>query len=452
MRVFRRERARPQMVQSIAATLPPEILFLIFSHFQPGAGGPVYAENRQALARALRTCTSWYKFADLMYQTVQLDMPALIRFHTTVRSNEALAAMVRHLHLPLIYCLPRWYWSFPDSPFVNSNNRRHECRPQFHLALEVARLCKRLITLHFPTHGPFARLRMLPSGHLKNLRSLMLNSNDVAYFSSVLPASLVLENLLELRMQNFHFLPSHLAPKQFASMPNLCILRFWSCALDWTSLGTLVHSVSATLRFIELRLNSWPMSNVPAMFQALSSVQHSLTMLSIRGSCGAPPRVLEQHLERFSALRYLHYDELFCTRFCTPSHETLERLSLVTRFRTDAWDYIRRLAEWLRDPPKGLKELSVEVHSPRRRDVRVWKLMTFCLAARCEKHGIQLEVLLVRGVPFRGPTKCYYAVTRTTPERMLYDTVDIIGRKGLQLKSRLKAIVAMARAGRTANG
>ncbi|KZV98845.1 hypothetical protein EXIGLDRAFT_273595 [Exidia glandulosa HHB12029] len=95
----------------------------------------------------------------------------------------------------------------------------------------------------------------------------------------------------------------------------------------------------------------------------------------------------------------------------------------------------------LRDPytlPSGLEELSIEVHSPRRRDVRVWKWLAFCLAERCARHGIRLEVLVVRGVPFSGQTKCFYAVNRPTPERMLYETVDRIGRKGLQLKSSLK--------------
>lgn len=297
--------------------------------------------------------------------------------------------------MPPLYCLPRWYWSFPNSPFLNSNNRRHECRGQFALAVDVVRRCASLHTLHFPSHGPFARLKSLPSGHLRNLKSLMLNSYDVAYFSSVLPPSLSLDNLAELRMLNYHFLPS--APWQgLARMPRLRILRIWSCSLDWDSLGALVTSVSGTLRFVELRLTSWPTSNVPAMFRALASVERSLTMLAIRGSCGAKPDALAAHLARFVALRSLHYDELFCARaVATPP--ALRRLALVTRMRTEVWDYVRRLADWLRDAPPGLEELSIEVHSPRRRDVRVWKWLAFCLDARCARHGIRLHVLVVRG-------------------------------------------------------
>ena len=199
-------------------------------------------------------------------------------------------------------------------------------------------------------------------------------------------------------------------------MPNLRVLRITSCSLDWISFGALITAVSATLRFVELRLNSWPTANVPAMFHALSSVERSLTMLSIRGSCGAPPSTLAQHLQRFTALQHLHYDELFCTRFSTPPEGTLRHLALVTRMRTDAWDYIRRLADWLRSPPAGLRSLSIEVHSPRRRDVRVWKLMTFCLAARCEKHGIQLQVLVVRG---ECPGGCFLRAARVFGARFL---------------------------------
>lgn len=229
----------------------------------------------------------------------------------------------------------------------------------------------------------------------------MLNSYDVAYFSSVLPAGLSLDSLVELRMLNYHFLPSS---QGLARMPRLRVLRIWSCSLDWDSLGALVRGVAPTLRFVELRLTSWPTSNVPAMFRALSAVEDSLTMLAIRGSCGASPAALAAHLARFTALTYLRYDELFCARpVATPP--ALKRLALVTRMRTEAWDYARRLAEWLRsDAPPGLEELTVEVHSPRRRDVRVWKWLAFCLAARAALHGIRLSVLVVRGEHAPPPT------------------------------------------------
>ncbi|EJD50713.1 hypothetical protein AURDEDRAFT_111923 [Auricularia subglabra TFB-10046 SS5] len=441
--ILRLKRSREShRYQSLAARLPPEITILILNELEPWTTGHCATENRQALARALRVCRSWYCFVDLLYSSVYLDLAALIRFHHTVHSSHRLASSVRHLHLPPLYCLPRWYWSFPNSPFVNSNNRRHECRAQFNLAVAVVRQCRRLQTLHFPSHGPFARLKSLPAGHLKNLRSLTLQSYDVAYFSSVLPASLALQSLVELRMLNYHFLPSHMASKPFAHLPRLRVLRIWSCSLDWESLGALIASVQTTLRFVELRLTSWPTSNVPAMFRALSSVERSLTMLAIRGSCGAAPSALQAHLVRFTALRYLHYDELFCARVvCTTG---VRRLALVTRMRTDMWDYVRRLAEWLRDPPPGLQELSVEVHSPRRRDVRVWRWLSFCLAARCERHGIRLHVLVVRGVPLAGQTKCFYAVNRPTPERVLYETVDRIGRKGHQIKSTLRSMFGPA--------
>ena len=99
MFTLRRSRARPHpQTQSVAANLPPEVLLIVFKHLQPGSGGPDSSGNRQTLSRALRVCTSWHAFIDLLYYSVHLDLPALIRFHYTVHSNSTLAATVRHLH------------------------------------------------------------------------------------------------------------------------------------------------------------------------------------------------------------------------------------------------------------------------------------------------------------------------------------------------------------------
>lgn len=56
------------------------------------------------------------------------------------------------------------------------------------------------------------------------------------------------------------------------------------------------------------------------------------------------------------------------------------------------------------------------------------------------------------GVPFSGQTKCFYAVNRPTPERVIYETVDRIGRKGHQLKSSLKSMLGIASAPAHAQG
>lgn len=97
---LKRSRSSTASGQALAARLPPEITQLILLEI---------AVVRADLARALRVCRAWHAFVGMLYESVHLDLAALIRFHHTVCASGGggrLAARVRELYREQALHLP----------------------------------------------------------------------------------------------------------------------------------------------------------------------------------------------------------------------------------------------------------------------------------------------------------------------------------------------------------